>query len=295
MVKKKLDNPIWQAKNEKWWYDFWGGVKEPWRPSRKEIKFWEKIIQQALKKKKFLRFLVLGATPEIRDMLTKYKKIEVTIIDVNTMVKRAMDSLRKRKNNQEKIVWADWLKMPLPSNYFDIVFNDEGFENIALKRHDRLHRNIRRVLKKDGYFLVGRICLEYCFKHALTLNQILRKYKKDSHFFRNFYNRIWYLYRLVASDAFYYNKKEQAVLMNNSANRILAKTKDAGIKNSKALIWDPRIDYNDISYREIDLDSLKRLKAMIGKYFEIKQTYQDLFHPVMKIKYNFVCKPKKVI
>jgi len=293
MPKKRLDNIIWQAKNEKWWYNFWKGVKEPWRPSSKEIKFWERIVQQVFKKRGFIRVLVLGATPEIRDMLAKYKKIETTLIDVNPVVKRAMDRLRKRKNNQEKIIWADWLEMPLPSNYFDIVFNDDGFENIALKSHDKLHRNIRRVLKKDGYFLVGRLCLEYCFKHVLTLDQILRKYKKDSNFFRNFYNRIWYLYRLVASDDFYYDKRGQAVLMNNSANRILAKAKEAGIKNPKALVWDPRVGYNDISYKEIDLASLKRLKTMIGKYFEIKQTYQDLFHPVMKIKYNFVLKPKE--
>ena len=295
MVRKKLDNPIWDEKYQKWWELFWGGVKAPWRPTKKEIRFWEKKIKELLKKKKSLKILLLGVTPEIRDLLSKYKnRIEVTLLDLNPRVKRAMDALMKRKNPKEKTVWGDWLKMPLPSNYFDVVFNDEGFENIALKNHDRLHKNIRRVLKKDGYFLVGRACLEYCFKNPLTLNQVLKKYKKDPKFFRNFHNRLWYLYRLCPSEKFFYNKKEQAVLMDKkAAKKVFDQTKKAGIKDLKYLSWDPRIDYRDLNYKEIDLASLKRVKSMIQKHFKIEQIYQDLFHPVMKIKYDFICRPKK--
>lgn len=295
MAKKKLDNPIWDAKQQKWWEFFWGGVKAPWRPTKKEIKFWEGKIQQAFKEKDFLRILILGATPEFRDMLTKHKdKTEVTLLDSNPEVKAAMDKLRKKKNSKERIVWGDWLKMPLPSNYFNIVLSDEGFENIALENHDKLHANIRRVMKKDGYFLVGRICLEYFFKHSLTLNQVLKKYNKDPKFFHNFYNRIWYLYRLAPSNPLFYDKKKQAVLMNKKAvQKVLNRAKKQGIKNPKYLYWEPRLDYDEIDYEEVDLANLERLKSMIKKYFKIEQTYQDLFHPVMRLKYNFVCRPKK--
>ncbi len=295
MAKKKLDNPIWDAKQQKWWEFFWGGVKAPWRPTKKEIKFWEGKIQQAFKEKDFLRVLILGATPEFRDMLTRYKdKTEVTLLDANPAVKAAMDKLRKKRNSKERIVWGDWLKMPLPSNYFDIVFSDEVFENIALENHDKLHQNIKRVLKKDGYFLDGRICLEDFFKHPLHLEQVLRKYKREPRFFHDSYNRLWYLYRLCPSEKLFYSKKEQAVLMNKkAAEKVFNRAKKIGIKNPKYLNWDPRLDYKELDYKEIDLASLKRVKSMIGKYFKIEKTYQDLFHPVMKIKYNFVCRPKE--
>lgn len=293
--QKKIDNPIWQERQKKWWYDFWSKVKPPWRPSKKEIEFWENIIKTVLRKKKSIRVLILGATPEFRDMLAKYKKIEVTMIDLNPLVKVAMDRLRKRKNPREKLIVGSWLEMKkiFPQNYFDIVMNDEGFENIAVKNHNQLHRNIRYVLKKDGYFLVGRLCLEYCFKYPLTMKKVIQKYKKNPKFFHNFQNRIWYLYRLTVSEQGCYDHRIQGVKMHILMRKILKRAKKENIKNPKYLLWEPILNYDSFEYVEVDLASLKRLKSMIQKYFEIEKVYKDLFHPVMKIKYNFVLKPKK--
>jgi len=294
-AKKKIDSPIWDIKKQKWWESFWNGVEAPWRPTKKEVKFWEGKIKEILKKRGKIKVLLLGATPEFRDMLTKYNnKAETTLLDLNPTAKAAMDKLRKTKNSKEKIVWGDWLKMPLPNDYFDIVLNDEGFENIDIKNHNKLHQNIKRILKPNGYFLVARICLEYYFKYPITLDSLLRKYKKDISFFKNFQNRLFYLYSLCSTDKIFYNKKQQAVLMNEKALRKIAKeASKKGIKNLKYLRWDPRLDYLDLDYREINMFDLKEQKKMINKYFEIEEIYQDLFHPVMKMKYNFVLRPKK--
>ena len=295
MKKKKQYNPIWQEKQTQWWYWFWGGVKEPWRPSKKEMKFFENIIKKLIKEKGKIEILIMGATPEFRDMLTKYKKARVTLLDLNPLVKKAMDKLRKTKNQREKFIIGDWMEMNkiFPEDYFDVVINDGGLENIKISKHDLIFRNVNKILKKDGYFLLVRACLEKFLRNPLTFKQVFDKYKKDPKFFRNFYNRLWYLYRLTFSkESKSYSYKEHAVKMSVLVREIMKRAKKENIKNPESLKWDPRIDYL-FEYKEIDLESLKLLKTMIGKYFKIEKIYQDLFHPVMKTRYNFILKPKK--
>jgi len=298
MVKKQY-NPIWEKQQSDWWAYFWGGVKSPWRPSKKEVLFFKNFIKKLLKQRKHLEVLILGSTPEWRDMLSALPGIKVTLIDLNLTAKRGMDRLCRVGRKKEKLVVGDWLKMDkiLPHNYFDVVMNDEGFENVDVKKHDLMYRNIAEVLKPDGYFLSGRACLEKFRKHYLTFEQYFKKYQKNPQFFHNFYNRLWYLYRLIFSpEAKVYDYKKQGGKLGRLGQEIAIRAKKFGIKNIKYLGWDPRIDYLDPvlkNYIEVDLCDWTMLKRMMTKYFKIEKTYQDLFHPVMEQKYNFILTPKK--
>ena len=298
-MAKKQYNPIWEKQQSDWWTYFWGGVKSPWRPSKKEVLFFKSFIKKLLAKRKHLEVLILGATPEFRDMLFRLPQVKVTLIDLNMTAKRGMDRLCRVTNKKEKLVVGDWLKMDklLPHHYFDIVMNDEGFENIDVRKHELMYRNVAKVLKPDGYFLSGRACLESLRKSYLTFEQFFNKYKKDPKFFHNFYNRLWYLYRLIFSpEAHVYDYKKQGAKLGRLGYEIIARAKKVGIKNTKYLGWDPRIGYQDPSlknYMEVDICDWNRLKRMMTKHFKIVKIYQDLFHPVMEQKYNFILSPKK--
>lgn len=295
MSAKKQYNPIWEKQQEEWWYNFWSKFNSPWRPSKREMKFFETVVRKLIKDRGKIKVLVMGATPEFRDMLFKYRnKAEVVLLDLNPPVKKAMDRLRKKINPLEKLVEGDWLKMDriFPKDYFDVIMNDEGFENIGVKKHPTLFKSIMTVLKSDGYLLIGRLCMEYCFKHPLKINQVIGFYLKDRKKFVDFYNHVLTFYRLAAGEKGVYDHKKQGVQMHVLTDKLMRAAQKVGIKNLKDFQWTPELEPS-LKYTEIDVAQLKTIESTIDKYFKIEKIYQDLFHPIMRLKYNFVLRPKK--
>ncbi len=291
MVKHKIDNPVWQKK-EKWWYNVWKKVEPPFCPSKGEVMFYEKAVKKILKRKN-PKVLVLGSTPEIRDMLAKYKKLEVYIIDADLPVYRAMTRLMKRKNKQEKLVIGDWLKMPFKKDTFDLSLNHAAFSVISLKNHEKFYKNLKKVIKKDGYVVMSRVNVEPFLKEPISFKQLINKYKEDPKYFRNFQNRVYILYQLVSQPGLY-NRKTQNIRYHIMARKLKDYAKKQGLleKQIKSLYFTPDFDVN-LKCDDTEIETLKKLKIMIKKHFIIKETYQDDYHPVAKIFVNFLCQPRK--
>lgn len=288
----KQYNPIWTW-DENTWYRFWKTVEPPWRPSKGEIRFYEKIIKKVLKNNKNPKALVLGSTPEIRDLLAEYPKIEVTVIDLNQSVYRAWTRLMKRKNPREKLIRADWLKMPLPSNYFDLVFGHCCFANIEIKKHDLFYRNIKRILKKNGCAILTHGSIEFAFKHPLTFKQVVEKYKQNPKYFKNLPNRLYILYRL-ASQPGVYDRRAQGVKFHILMKKLMKEAEKQGLskKQRRDLQWMPNLDPYTY-YIEVDLESFKKCRLMMRKHFKIEKEYHDTYHPIAKLLCDFVLRPKK--
>ena len=66
----------------------------PGQPSKDDQKTYLKYIKEVLKNKKEPKVLILGATPELRDLLAK-TRAEVTIIDILMEMISAMSQLTK--------------------------------------------------------------------------------------------------------------------------------------------------------------------------------------------------------
>lgn len=149
MNVKKLTIVPWQrfAKN-------WQRLTSPARPSQREIKIYENFAKSFLMKKN-VKVLILGATPEIRDMLAKYKNIQVVLVDINLDMALAMTSLMRQKKVAEKEIWlrANWLSAPLPQKYFDVIFGDFVLGNVPFKLQAQFLNNIKSWLKSGGYFI----------------------------------------------------------------------------------------------------------------------------------------------
>ena len=101
-MKKKL------TLNKKFWTKVaqeWKKLKPPERPSKKEIAIYEKHLQEILwaRKKRKIKAIIFGATPEIRDLLAKHKIFDVTIVDINPNMVRAMQELLKISKAKERI------------------------------------------------------------------------------------------------------------------------------------------------------------------------------------------------
>lgn len=291
MTKKKIDNPIWQKKEE-WWYNVWKKVEPPFCPSKGEVIFYEKAVKKILKRKN-PKVLVLGSTPEIRDLLAKYKNLEVYIIDADVPVYRAMTRLMKRKNKQEKLVIGDWLKMPFKKDTFDLSLNHGAFSVIKLKNHQRFYQNLKKVIKKDGYIVMSRVNVEPFLKDPISFKQIIDKYKKNPKYFKNFQNRVYISWRLVSQPGVY-DRRTQNFQYHVMARKLRDCAKKQGLseKEIKSLYFTPGFDVN-LKIDDTEIQTLKGLKTMIKKHFIIKETYQDDYHPVAKIFIDFLCQPKK--
>ncbi len=145
-----------KPKTETWkkFIENWSKITGPGRPSNTEIGIYERFGRSRLNKKN-VKALVLGSTPEIRDMLAKYKGLQVHLVDVNIGNSLAMSELMRHKIAGEKEIWikADWPHVPLRENYFDLIYGDFVVCNVPFGKQDKFLANVRTWLKKDGLFI----------------------------------------------------------------------------------------------------------------------------------------------
>jgi ubiquinone/menaquinone biosynthesis C-methylase UbiE len=153
--KTALNKEGWTRRSEDW-----GRTTSPDRPSRYEVEIYEDYIQKIAKKsKKRIKALILGATPELRDMLAKYNA-DVTLADINLDMVKAMEPLLEYSDGKEKVVISNWLDIPLKSNYFDVVLCDHGVCHIPFEKWDAFFAEQARLLKKGGHLIKNIVTLE---------------------------------------------------------------------------------------------------------------------------------------
>jgi len=123
----KIYNPAWKKA-----WKFWNKIQPPWRPSIHDIKFWETAVVKVKKAKPDARALVIGVTPEIRDLLAKYK-INTCLIDINPTMYEAMNRLMRMKNSEEKFIPGHWLDIDkiFHKNSFDLIRGDSPHCDLA--------------------------------------------------------------------------------------------------------------------------------------------------------------------
>jgi len=279
---KKVYNPSWSH-----WQKLWAEVESPWRPSKKDIAFCEKMIEMALKREKNPRALVLGATPEIRDLLAKYK-IETTLVDVNPSMKKAMDKLMRRKSEREKLIVSDWVKMKLPKNYFDLAFSDGCLTNISLATWKNFFANVNHGLKKTGFLYSGSWI--YRVKKPLSFEDLLKKYKRNPKHFKDFKNRVYALHSLYLNPGLY-NRRKKEYDFFKVMKEIESFVKKGVInqKDFKNLQW-TRVEMGP--YVEIGFDDAREHDNYLKKFYKIIAVFQDKSHPLTAFRRDYIISKK---
>lgn len=130
----------------------WGDRWSPWRPSQRDIDIYQTLAGSKLSG----RVLLLGATPELRDLIARSGG-KITLIDIcPEMINAASKFLRYSNPENENWIIADWCEMPFPSDYFDLVTGDFLWWLLSVPRQLILRNQIARILKPEGIF-VSRI------------------------------------------------------------------------------------------------------------------------------------------
>jgi hypothetical protein len=285
MAKKHL------IKKEAWveMLNKWPSFAPPARPSKFDLKIWEQKIKEKIGHGKVVRALVLGATPEIRDLLAKYH-MKTTLMDVNSGMVRGLAKLMKyKRQRKETTVINNWLNIKniFSVNYFDFVIGHSFLNNIPWKFYSKLLFGIKSVLKKDGYLLTVFPVLEPLKR--LSADQVVSLYLKQPKFFNNFSNR-WYILDVLKQ--LDYNPKTRQVFFGKAKNRLIKAIAQKNLPSSTIdLIW----TFGRASVVDGYVGThppLKEIVPIIKKYFVIEKigrgphiSYQA--HP------NLVLIPKK--
>ena len=147
-MKQTLDIKRWTILAQ-----WWRKIEPPIRPWPSEVRIYKKLSKKVLKGTKSPKILVLGATPEMRDVAASFKNAEVTVADISLDMLLIMRRFMKSKNPKEILVRGDWTTMPLSRNYYDLALGDGLTGNVEYKRHPILFRHISELLKPPGHFI----------------------------------------------------------------------------------------------------------------------------------------------
>jgi ubiquinone/menaquinone biosynthesis C-methylase UbiE len=263
--ENSLNEEIWSKMSNDWAV----GVP-PWRPSKGEINIYEDYVQKILHKcNGKCKALIMGSTPELRDMLAKYE-IDVTLVDINPNMARAMTELLEYSDGKEKIVNANWLNMPIKESQFDIILCDQGLHHIFFEDWEKQLTEVSRLLKNEGYFLNGIVTVEE--KEKITAAKIVNILKNTT---------------FSLEDSFYYGYRLWCSIPDVEERKFY-KDCEVIIQEYERLYGEEKIDKKEMEMLIIPF-FIKGLKVvmpiksavdqMLGKYFTIKSVRVNFEHP----------------
>ncbi len=262
----------------------WNLFCSPGRPSPRNILDYEKLFQSTIKKIKTPKILILGATPELRDLLNKFKKAEVCICDINIEMILAMTELMKKKKAVEKEIWvkASWKDMPLKKNYYDVILGDYITSAFPLKDHAELFNKLRSVLNKKGCF-VSRVFF-YNPEAVEDFNQVADKYLNRKATPRTITN-FW-------MEAYFRGPYRKGGIL--SGKRFKEKMNIYVKKNPKIKPLFNKLDQILSPYnKDYNFCSLKETEKSLKKYFVIKEKLPEINTTISKNTFIYKLSPKK--
>lgn len=136
----------------------WNLRSDPSRPGREDIQIYNKLVRKALGRRKNQKVVILGATPEIRDMLYSFyftHNVKVICVDWLPEMYYGMSQLINHRIPNEKFVRKNWLEMDFSKKSIDIFIGDWIVGNIPRREEkEKLFNLIRQQLKPTGYFII---------------------------------------------------------------------------------------------------------------------------------------------
>ncbi len=135
---------MWQKNAERWF-----SVGFPWRPSIGDIAIYKKLAGNKITG----NVLILGSTPELRDLVAEEGNSPTLMDASEVMLKKMLLLTKTAKAENEQWITSDWGEALLPKNHFDLVLGDMVWWVISVPNQIILADKIARILKPDGLFI----------------------------------------------------------------------------------------------------------------------------------------------
>lgn len=257
----------------------WRKVKPPVKPSLTDLKSYDEFLKRALKHKKSPKILVLGATPEMRDLADKYTQ-EVTVVDLNLEMILAMTGLMKRKNPKEIWVKGNWLNVPLRCNYYDAILGDGITTNISWKEANQFWKHSKELLKEKGIFIT-RIFYMISFEEIKKFaHRIFKKITRDKIVKLTDFAKL-----KLTLEALSYSRKTKRVATKNYKDLFLKWAKEYSLSQQKIKkVYQDLIKiYPSSPPKSWRAPTQTENEREIRKYFNIISEVKDYFIPFISI------------
>lgn len=150
-------------------------IKPPLRPSEMDSEFYEKFARKFANKGADM--LILGATPELRDIALKNNILPVSC-DLEDNIFEAMTRLMKT-SGKEEFIHSNWLDLK-EDRKFDLIMGDGSLNMLPADYAEVFMKKIYNLLKNNGFFVhrFGITNEKMTLNHFKTAMQQYRKEKR---------------------------------------------------------------------------------------------------------------------
>ena len=164
----------------------WGRYTSPFRLSSDDVEVYSSVLRKFKNKK---RILLLGSTPEIREVLSSLD-FEIVVADFSYEMLQGMIYFGDIDIDKEWWVKADWMILDkfLKNNYFDLILGDLVLRNIDFGRQNKFLKIISSLLNEKGMFIsrihhydekMSLVSQKKIVEDVLSLKNISQKLKED--------------------------------------------------------------------------------------------------------------------
>ncbi len=140
-MEKQWDNAI--AEN-------WKNQLPPSRPTGAELVVFRRFIEQKKAQKGTPKILILGATPEFRDLIHE-AGLTAYCVDYSRENYQAMELLKTR-TGKEIFFHQNWAEMRFPEK-FDLIFAEASLNAVSKDAVPEILDRIKKHLSDDGLFI----------------------------------------------------------------------------------------------------------------------------------------------
>jgi len=156
--------------------DFWDVTPIPVRPSGNTVEIYRRFFQKNAKGGGDQKILILGSTPELRDLLAEETSAKIYVADFSDQMPQAMLRFTKRVDPQkEEWVKANWLDLPFPEQFFDVILGDLVLQQFPPENEPIFLEKVRGLLKADGVFISRFQFLDKTYYNEGNLAGVIQK------------------------------------------------------------------------------------------------------------------------
>ena len=252
---------------------FWGNHPVPIRPSTDEISEYRRALFECLRSVTTSsppKILILGSTPEIRDLVAQLapREAEIYLADISYRMPGGMLKLTHFVDPlRERWIRCDWLELPFSESFFDVVIGDLLLQQLPPLKEILFLEKMALMLKKEGMF-ISRFHFLDTEIHKTTIEEIVRRFNTpeisaDERFVLTKFHVLWLfadlekrtLNRAEAAEAF-----NEFVVKNHIQDPVL-------LRVNQSLLF-----YKD-SFRQWSPPSKEALTFQLEKVFTIKSQF----------------------
>lgn len=236
----------------------WDKYLPPIRPYFEELSVFKYYIQQYLKNNSTKpEILILGSTPELRDVVYEFEIIP-TVVDFSVENYTGM-SLLRRMRGEDSFVEKNWLDLTDKDGRFDFIFSEAAFNVLPKASAKKMYRIASELLKNNG-LIISKEWIRFSNK-PYTIEHLVEKYRNSINTY-GFYSFICIPLMLI----FYDYKNERITLkdLDNGAQGLLR----AGLITQK--------EYETIGIHEYQNVELELYIPEIYEFEKDMKEYLDL-------------------